>query len=167
MERALGRRESDQLISGCWHCHPGSKDGRPSEVDLRSWLGMLDLATEENRRAQPIHAALIYTARTTGPDTNHGRHPSPTRGLFTARASGLFVTGSRSGASLMLRRRREETRRAAGPGRGDLCPEPPALGSFGLRREGTRLPIHDPRVAANPEYFMGVVPLPIEEAKQK
>lgn len=50
------------LISGCWHAHPATRNGKPSSVDLRSWLSMLDFAARRNYRSQPIHIGLIYTA---------------------------------------------------------------------------------------------------------
>jgi hypothetical protein len=47
-------------VSGCWHCHTVTRNGKPSEADLRAWLLMRDYAEERGRRSA-VHVGLIYT----------------------------------------------------------------------------------------------------------
>ena len=60
-ERAIEDKRLDLTLCGMWHSHADTRDDRPSDVDLRSWLAALDWNAERGRSA-PFSVGLIYSA---------------------------------------------------------------------------------------------------------
>jgi hypothetical protein len=60
-EAAFAADGVDMELLGIWHCHPETRDGRPSSTDLRAWLSVLRWH-EEHSRSAAFSVGLIYAA---------------------------------------------------------------------------------------------------------
>lgn len=67
-ERAYAAEGYDFPLCGLWHCHPGTRDGSPSDADLASLLGVLDWHEKHGRSAN-FSVGLIYAASEVRGDT--------------------------------------------------------------------------------------------------
>lgn len=60
-ERAIELEGRNEVMLGSWHCHPGTRDRRPSDADLRVWLRMRDYF-DGRRFSSEAHVGLIYSS---------------------------------------------------------------------------------------------------------